>query len=400
MALFELDEVGGLSAKIKVIGVGGGGGNAVNNMIRENLSGVDFIVANTDAQVLEESLSEVRVQLGGEQTRGLGAGGKLEVGKESVEEVKERVRELLVDTDMLFITAGMGGGTGTGAAPVFAEIAREMGILSVAVVTKPFEFEGKRRMRLAEQGIDELRKSIDTLIVIPNDRLISSLGKTGFMNCFREADNVLYQAVKGISDLMINSGYINVDFNDVKTVMSEDASVATMMGVGRASGENRVEEAVAQATSSTLLEDLDMCGARSLLINVTGGEGLSGLEVREAVKMISDMADEDATIIFGYVDDPEAGDELSITVVATGLNDHQKVGALEEEVVVSSLEEIVSDSETEVTETARLPKAKDYSKQWEAAKIKSKHVVSKGNAAVSYDDNELEIPTFLRRQNN
>jgi len=399
MALFELDEVGGLSAKIKVIGVGGGGGNAVNNMIRENLSGVEFIVANTDAQVLEKSLSEVRVQLGGAQTRGLGAGGKSEVGKESVEEVKERVRELLVDTDMVFITAGMGGGTGTGAAPVFAEIAREMGILSVAVVTKPFEFEGKKRMKLAEQGIEELRKFIDTLIVIPNQRLISSLGKASFMTCFREADNVLYQAVKGISDLMANSGYVNVDFNDVKTVMSEDASVATMMGVGRARGENRVAEAVAQATSSALLEDMDMRGARSVLINVTADDSLTMDEVNEASSMISEMADEDATIIFGYVDDPEAGDELSITVIATGLDDYHKPDVSDD--MVSPLEEIVSVPDVpEVKETARLPKAKDYTKQWDAAKMKSKHVVAKGNVAVSYDDTELEIPTFLRRQNN
>ena len=399
MAQFNLNEVGGLSAKIKVIGVGGGGGNAINNMIREELTGVEFIVANTDAQVLEESLAEIRVQLGTGTTRGLGAGGKSEVGQQSAEEERDRLRELLVDTDMVFITAGMGGGTGTGAAPVIAEVAREMGILSVGVVTKPFGFEGKKRMKLAEQGIDEMRKFIDTLIVVPNQRLISSLGKAGFMHAFREADNVLYQAVKGISDLMSQSGYINVDFNDVKTVMSEDVSVATMMGIGHASGENRVAEAVAKATSSTLLEDMDMHGARSLLINVTASEDVSALEIDEAIAMISNMADEDATVIFGYVNNPDAEDSLSITVVATGLDDRVAVPMQDADVETHALKDVVVDEEPEEKKTVRMPQAKDYAKQWEVAKNKSKHVAPKGNTAVSYDDDELSIPTWIRRQN-
>jgi len=386
MAIFyELDDTSGLSAKIKVIGVGGGGGNAVNNMINQNLKGVEFIVANTDAQAIEQSQAEIRLQLGSDKTRGLGAGAKPQIGKEAAEAEKEHLRELLADTDMLFITAGMGGGTGTGAAPVIAEVAREMGILSVGVVTKPFQFEGKRRMRQSEEGIDELRKFIDTLIVIPNQKLLGAVSKTtSLMDSFREADNVLYQAVKGISDLIANSGYINVDFADVKSVMSEEQSVA-MMGSGRASGENRACEAVEKAISSSLLEDVDVHGARAILINVTGNEDVGIHEVDEAVSIISNIVDEDANIIFGVVNDPSMGDELSITVVATGLN-----GASEPTIVKSNVHEMPENhDEIPVLRPAvTVPRAKDY-----VARPATKAV-----NAVAYDEAELSIPAWIRKQ--
>jgi len=389
---YELDETSGLSAKIKVIGVGGGGGNAINNMIRQNMTGVEFIVANTDAQAIEKSQAEVRLQLGSDQTRGLGAGAKPEIGKEAAELEKEHLRELLVDTDMLFITAGMGGGTGTGAAPVIAEVAKEMGILSVGIVTKPFGFEGRRRMKQAEAGIEELRKFIDTLIVIPNQKLLGVVSKnTSLMDSFLEADNVLYQAVKGISDLIANSGYVNVDFADVKSVMSEERSMA-MMGTGRASGENRACEAMDQAISSSLLEDVNIQGARAILINVTGNESVGLHEVDEAVGTISEMVDEDANIIFGVVNDPEMGEELSITVVATGLN-HKEAPILKSEPskVVVEEEVIEIHEKPEVS----IPRAKDYAK-FEVSK--SSRVAVKPSTSVAYDEEQLSIPTWIRKQ--
>ncbi|MDQ6974480.1 MAG: cell division protein FtsZ [Mariprofundaceae bacterium] len=391
MAIFyELDETSGLSAKIKVIGVGGGGGNAINNMIRQNMTGVEFIVANTDAQAIEKSQAEVRLQLGSEQTRGLGAGAKPQIGKEAAELEKDHLRELLVDTDMLFITAGMGGGTGTGAAPVIAEVAKEMGILSVGIVTKPFTFEGRRRMKQAEEGIQELHKFIDTLIVIPNQKLLGSVSKnTSLMDSFLEADNVLYQAVKGISDLIANSGYINVDFADVKSVMSEEQSMA-MMGTGRATGENRACEAIEKAISSSLLEDVNIQGARAVLINVTGNETVGLHEVDEAASIISNMVDEDANIIFGLVTDPDMGDELSITVVATGLN-HKISPVTPKKPVQEAVEGLEAATQTEVT----IPRAKNYAR-FEATKTVNSAL--KSNEPASYDEKKLNIPA-LDRQN-
>jgi len=391
---YELDESSGLSAKIKVIGVGGGGGNAINNMIRQKMTGVEFIVANTDAQAIEKSEADVRLQLGSDQTRGLGAGAKPQIGKEAAELEKDHLRELLVDTDMLFITAGMGGGTGTGAAPVIAEVAKELGILSVGIVTKPFAFEGRRRMKQAEAGIDELGKFIDTLIVIPNQKLLGVVSKnTSLMDSFREADNILYQAVKGISDLIANSGYVNVDFADVKSVMSEERSMA-MMGTGRASGENRACEAMEKAISSSLLEDVNIQGARALLINVTGNESVGLHEVDEAVSTISEMVDEDANIIFGIVNDPDMGEELSITVVATGLN-HKEMPepvlepTIEKATVEAKILEIPAPVETHI------PRAKDYAK-FEVSK--SAHVAVKASNAAVYDEEQLSIPTWIRKQ--
>jgi len=390
---YELDETSGLSAKIKVIGVGGGGGNAINNMIRQNMTGVEFIVANTDAQAIDKSLAEMRLQLGSEQTRGLGAGANPNVGKESAELEKEHLRELLVDTDMLFITAGMGGGTGTGAAPVIAEVAKEMGILTVGIVTKPFSFEGPRRMKQANAGIAELRKYIDTLIVIPNQKLLGVVSKnTSLMDSFLEADNILYQAVKGISDLIANSGYINVDFADVKSVMSEEQSMA-MMGTGRASGENRACEAIEKAISSSLLEDINIQGARAVLINVTGNESVGLHEVDEAVSTISNIVDEDANIIFGVVNDPDMGDELSITVVATGLNPKGlPIVDSEPETEVKKEKEVIA---MPVQPAPTLPRAKDYAK-FEVSK--GVRTAVKASNAVAYDEDQLSIPTWIRKQ--
>ncbi|MDX8389594.1 MAG: cell division protein FtsZ [Mariprofundaceae bacterium] len=317
--LFTLDDTAGQSARIKVIGIGGGGGNALNNMIEHALSGVDFIAANTDAQAIEQSHADVRIQLGAGTTRGLGAGANMNVGKESAEAESDHIREYLQDTDMLFIAAGMGGGTGTGAAPVVAEIARDMGILTVAVVTKPFGFEGKKRMKQADLGIAALHEYVDTLITIPNEKLIGMAGKNDkLLDMFRKVDDVLLQAVRGISELITKPGYMNVDFADVRSVMSENRGMA-MMASGAGTGENRASDAAEQAIASPLLEDIDIHGAMGLLVNVTATEDLGMVEYNEAVSIIQNMADEDANVICGMVYDANAGDELRVTVVATGL---------------------------------------------------------------------------------
>ncbi|MDX8407814.1 MAG: cell division protein FtsZ, partial [Mariprofundaceae bacterium] len=299
--LYTFEDNSAQSANIKVIGIGGGGGNALNNMIDQKLRGVEFIVANTDAQAIERNQADTKMQLGTNITRGLGAGANPPIGREAAEAEREPLREFMADTDMVFITAGMGGGTGTGAAPVIAEAAKEMGVLTVAVVTKPFAFEGKRRMRQAEAGIAELRKSVDTLITIPNQKLIGAVGKnTSMLEAFRKADDVLLQAVRGIAELITHTGYMNVDFADVKAVMSETKGVA-MMGSGMANGESRAMEAAERAISSPLLEDIDIHGAQGILVNVTGNEDMTLAEYDEAVSIIHNMADEDANIICGMV---------------------------------------------------------------------------------------------------
>ncbi|MDX8382793.1 MAG: cell division protein FtsZ [Ghiorsea sp.] len=317
---FTIDETRKQDANIKVIGVGGGGGNALNNMIAQGLSDVAFIAANTDAQVLSSSLAENRLQLGSNSTKGLGAGGKPEIGREAADSDRAHIREWLENTEIVFITAGMGGGTGTGAAPVIAEVAKEMGVLTVGVVTKPFEFEGKRRMRLANEGIEALGNVVDTLITIPNQKLMDLAGKsTSMKDTFLQADNVLLQAVRGISDMITQPGYMNVDFADVDAVMRENQGLA-MMGTGTAVGESRACEAAEKAISSPLLADVDIQGAQGLLVNITASEStLSMAEYGEAASIIHNMADEDATIICGVVFDENAGDEMRVTVVATGL---------------------------------------------------------------------------------
>ena len=313
------------AARIKVVGVGGGGGNAVNTMIAAGLPGVDFIAANTDSQALKANLAPIKMQLGEKLTRGLGAGGNPEVGKRAAQEDVERLREYLGEADMIFITAGMGGGTGTGAAPIIAKVAKELGSLTVGVVTKPFTFEGKRRMKQAEEGMKELKASVDTLIAIPNQRLLSVAGRnSSILETFKKADDVLLQAVRGISDLITVHGLINLDFADVRTIMSEMGMA--MMGAAIAQGENRAVEAAQKAISSPLLEEVSIQGARGVLINITGGPDLSLHEVNEAATLIQEEADEEANIIFGAVIDESMGDEVRITVIATGFGEHAEAG--------------------------------------------------------------------------
>ncbi|HWP35892.1 MAG TPA: cell division protein FtsZ, partial [Thermodesulfobacteriota bacterium] len=314
------DTQGHHTARIKVIGVGGGGCNAINTMIGADLHSVDFIAANTDRQALEASRAPIKIQLGAKLTRGLGAGANPEVGRNAALEDRDHLRELLAGSDMVFITAGLGGGTGTGGAPVIAEIAKEVGALTVAVVTKPFLFEGKKRLRQAEEGWRALKGVVDTLITIPNQRLLNIAGKsTSMLETFKRADEVLLQAVKGISDLITIHGLINLDFADVRTIMAETGMA--LMGTGTASGENRAIEAAQKAISSPLLEDVSIHGARGVLINITGGPSLTLFEVNEASTLIQEEAHEDANIIFGAVIDEHMTDEIRVTVIATGFGE-------------------------------------------------------------------------------
>jgi cell division protein FtsZ len=321
MALIEFDDVS--HAKILVIGVGGGGGNAVNTMISGNLDGVEFVVANTDMQALEANMAPHKIQLGDTLTKGLGAGANPDVGRRSAEESMQHIADLIAGADMVFVTAGMGGGTGTGAAPVIAQIARDCGALTVGVVTKPFGFEGRKRARQAVEGIERLEAAVDTLIVIPNDRLLALVGaQTSMVEAFRKADSVLLNAVQGISDLMTVPGLINVDFADVRTIMS--GMGRALMGTGIGTGKRRATEAAETAISSPLLEDVSIDGATGILINITGGPDLTLHEVNEASSLIQQAAHEDANIIFGSVIDPNLSEEVRITVIATGFNNAAK----------------------------------------------------------------------------
>lgn len=306
-------------AIIKVIGVGGGGNNAVNRMIEHGVQGVDFIAVNTDAQALNMSKAPVKLQIGGKLTRGLGAGANPEVGRKAAEESKEQIEEALRGADMVFVTAGMGGGTGTGAAPVIAQIAKELGALTVGVVTRPFTFEGRKRSTQAVGGISMMKEAVDTLIVIPNDRLLEIVDKnTPMLEAFREADNVLRQGVQGISDLIAVPGLINLDFADVKTIMSNKGSA--LMGIGIASGENRAAEAAKKAISSPLLET-SIDGAKGVLMNITGGSNLSLFEVQEAADIVASASDEEVNMIFGSVINDDLEDQIVVTVIATGFNE-------------------------------------------------------------------------------
>jgi cell division protein FtsZ len=312
-------------ATIKVIGVGGGGNNAVNRMIEHGVRGVEFIAVNTDAQALNLSKAETRMQIGGKLTRGLGAGANPEVGKKAAEESREQIEEALSGADMVFVTAGMGGGTGTGAAPVIADIAKSIGALTVGVVTRPFTFEGRKRSSQAATGIEALKNSVDTLIVIPNDRLLEIVEKnTPMLEAFREADNVLRQGVQGISDLIAVPGLINLDFADVKTIMSDKGSA--LMGIGAANGENRAAEAAKKAISSPLLET-SIDGAQGVLMNITGGANLSLFEVNEAADIVASAADQDVNMIFGAVINEEMKEEIMVTVIATGFVEQSTVSA-------------------------------------------------------------------------
>lgn len=320
--MFEIIESQQDNAVIKVVGVGGGGGNAVEHMLTENIDGVEFICANTDAQALKNSNAKVLIQLGEELTKGLGAGANPKVGRDSAEENREQIKEILQGSDMVFITAGMGGGTGTGAAPVVAEIAKEMGILTVAVVTKPFSFEGKQRALAAEEGITRLAQHVDSLITIPNNKLLTVLGKNiSLVNAFKAANNVLLGAVKGISDLITRPGLINVDFADVRTVMS--AMGMAMMGTGIASGEQRARQAAEAAISSPLLEDINLSGAKGILVNITAGLDMSIGEFEEVGDVVKEFISDEATVVLGTVIDPEMTDQVRVTVIVTGLGEPQ-----------------------------------------------------------------------------
>lgn len=320
--MFQLSEQNPQNAVIKVVGVGGGGGNAIEHMMSGCIEGVEFICANTDAQALKKSSANTLIQLGDSITRGLGAGANPEIGRRSAEEDRERIKAALTGADMVFITAGMGGGTGTGAAPIFAQIAKELGILTVAVTTKPFSFEGRVRMQVADQGIANLTQYVDSLITIPNNKLLTVLGKNvTLVNAFKAANDVLRGAVQGIAELITRPGLINVDFADVRTVMSEMGMA--MMGTGVASGENRARLAAEAAISSPLLEDVDMSGARGVLVNITAGMDMSIGEFEEVGEAIKNITSEGATVVVGTVIDPELRDEVRVTVIVTGLGRKQ-----------------------------------------------------------------------------
>ena len=317
--IFEFDEGASENARMKVVGVGGGGGNAVNRMVDEHLQGVEFISINTDAQALTNSKSDIKIQIGKKLTRGLGAGARPEIGRQAIEENKEDVSRLLNDTDLVFVTCGMGGGTGTGAAPVVCELAREAGALTVGIVTKPFVFEGKKRMRQAELGIAEMRKHVDTMIVVPNERLLAVVGKgIPFQDALKKADEVLLHATQGISSLISVTGLVNVDFADVKTVMKDGGSALMGTGIGR--GENRQIEAAQQAIASPLLDNVSIAGATGVLLNITGGPDLTLGEVTQISEIINDAAGEDAEIIFGAVTEVAMQGEIRVTVIATGFD--------------------------------------------------------------------------------
>lgn len=369
------------SAKIKVIGIGGAGGNAVNTMIASSLKGVDFIVANTDAQALGASTAPIKIQIGAEVTKGLGAGSDPDVGRRSAIETKEVLKNNLAGADMVFITAGLGGGTGTGGAPIVAEISKEMQILTVAVVTKPFLFEGKRRITQAEEGITELRKIVDTLIIVPNQRLLSLGGKNiSLLEAFKKADDILYHAVKGISDLIMVPGLINLDFADVKTIMSNMGMA--LMGTGVSSGDNRAVEAAQRAISSPLLEDNTVQGAHGILLNITGGPDMTLYEINEASSLIQSEAHEDANIIFGTVVDENMGDEIRITVIATGFE------AEKNKPVMKNISRMGSHKREDLSMPAYLRKEKS---------IENVNVVKLGMVD-DIDNLDLAIPTFLRKQ--
>jgi len=325
--MFELVEKLAPNAVIKVIGVGGGGGNAVAHMVNANIEGVEFVVANTDAQAMKNCGSRLHLQLGANVTKGLGAGANPEVGRQAALEDRERIEEMLEGADMVFITAGMGGGTGTGAAPVVAQLAKEKGILTVAVVTKPFPFEGRRRMQVAMKGIEDLSQHVDSLITVPNEKLLSVLGReVTLLNAFKAANDVLQGAVQGIADLITSPGLINVDFADVRTVMSEMG--LAMMGSGTARGDDRAQAAAEAAIKNPLLEDVDLNGACGVLVNVTAGMNLTMREFDEIGRIIHDYASEDATVVIGTSLDPDMQDDVRVTVVATGLNRMPSRGSL------------------------------------------------------------------------
>ena len=420
MDYLEIEAEG--NAQIKVVGIGGGGGNAVNNMITSELRGVTFIAANTDVQALKRSNAEYKIQLGENLTKGLGAGANPDVGRDAAYESQEQIKEMLGDSDMVFVTAGMGGGTGTGAAPVVAEVAKEMGALTVGVVTKPFYFEGKKRLAQADKGIKGLRDVVDSIITIPNDRLLSLASKkASFLEMLKKADEVLYYAVKGISDLIMVPGLINLDFADVKAVMAEMG--LAMMGTGISQGESRAREAAMKAITSPLLEDVSIDGAKGVLMNVTSGMDLTIDEVSEAANTIYDAAHEEAQIYFGTVFDENAGDELRITVIATGIEEvaaqpqpFREAAAKSENKVTNLAEAKEQSRETQRLRPRRMVHSDDpedrnipaYVRRGKEEKetkaeqpkqaSKKKKNAGPGGEEFIFDEEEFEIPSFIRRQ--
>ena len=388
--MFTLVDEQPQNAIIKVFGCGGGGGNAVRHMLERNVEGVEFICANTDAQALRSVNAATSLQLGNTITRGLGAGANPEVGRQSALEDRDRIAEILKGADMVFITAGMGGGTGTGAAPVVAEIAKELGILTVAVVTKPFPFEGKRRMKVANEGMEELRQHVDSLITIPNDKLLSVLGKNvTLIEAFAEANNVLLNAVQGVADLIVRPGMINVDFADVRTVMAEMGMA--MMGSGRASGENRAQRAAEMAIRSPLLEDVDLRGARGILVNVSAGVDLGLDEFTEVGNTIEEFASEDATIVVGTVIDPSLEDEIRVTVVATGIGEAPAKAAVKPKVAIDNTRR--SDGSIDYKKLDRPTASRVAASGHNAEQAPAEKPVK-----TLKDLDYLDIPAFLRRQ--
>lgn len=388
--MFELMDAYSQNAVIKVVGVGGGGGNAVNHMLSGNIEGVDFICANTDAQALRNSDVKTVLQLGNNVTKGLGAGANPNIGRDAALEDRDRIHEALQGSDMVFITAGMGGGTGTGAAPVVAEVAKELGILTVAVVTKPFPFEGGKRIAIAEQGIDQLAEYVDSLITIPNEKLLSVLGKEmSLLNAFKAANDVLLGAVQGIAELITRPGLINVDFADVRTVMSEMGMA--MMGSGSASGPDRAREAAESAINSPLLEDINMAGAKGILVNITAGLDLAIGEFDEVGSTVKEFADDDATVVVGTVIDPDMADELRVTVVATGLGEDATDTTENTIRIVSNGDTVpVIDDAVSV-----MPEGENANSK---ANSKAKAAQTYVDAATRQNKDILDIPAFLRRQ--
>jgi cell division protein FtsZ len=399
--MIEFDENKNLAAKVKIIGIGGGGNNALNTMISYQLSGVDFIAANTDAQALAANMAPMKLQLGENLTKGLGAGANPEVGRKAALEDVEKIREALKGADMVFITAGLGGGTGTGGGPVIAEVAREMGALTVAIVTKPFHFEGKKRMKQAEEGLANLKMTADALITIPNQRLLSISGKSmTLIEAFKKADEVLFHAAKGISDIIVGHGIINLDFADVRTVMVETGMA--LMGTGIAFGENRSIEAAQRAISSPLLEDITIEGARGLLINITGGENMTLSEINEATTLIQKEAHEDANVIWGMVVDKAMKDEIRVTVIATGFGKKEEkrasqlkkvapisFGLREQNKDLSHLSFNTKENNRDIPAFMRRVKA---SERFDKLKLEPPSEFS------IEDEDRFDIPTFLRKQ--
>ena len=406
--MFELVDDLPKNAVIKVIGVGGGGGNAVKHMIASNIEGVEFICANTDSQALTDMAANTVLQLGNDITKGLGAGANPDIGRQAALEDREKISEVIDGADMVFITAGMGGGTGTGAAPIIAEVAKEMDILTVAVVTRPFNFEGKKRMEHAMDGIRELREHVDSLITIPNEKLLKVMGKnTSLLDAFKSANDVLLGAVQGIADLIIRPGLVNVDFADVRTVMSEMGMA--MMGTGLSNGESRARDAAESAIHSPLLDDINLDGARGILVNITAGMDLSLDELSEVGDTVGEFASESATIVVGAVIDPEMSNDLKVTVVATGLGEMQKnnlkLQAVRENGRRRVAKKVDYDQPTVFRnkETERCKNSKSVSttmKKPAKSNVKKVTKTSKSMTSVSKNNDLLDIPAFLRRQAN